>query len=119
MVDLSELKLKFEAVKTKLGYQNKIQKLSTLEKESQNTNLWDNPQKAQELLQSISFLQKTIQQIQKIESDMQTLNEFIEFIDQNPDPSIEMEIQNSLTNLESAISELEIQTYLSGKYDSK
>ena len=56
MIDLSELKSKFEAIKNKLSYQDKVQNLSTLEKESQNANLWHNPTKAQELLQSISFL---------------------------------------------------------------
>lgn len=119
MIDFSELKSKFEAIKTKLSYQDKVKRLSDLEKESQNPNLWDNPAKAQELLQSISLLQKTIQQIEKIESDIKSLNEFIEFVAQNPDSSMEMEIQNTLSTLESAISELEVQTYLSGKYDSK
>lgn len=119
MTDLLELKSKFEAIKIKLAYQDKLQTLSDLEKESQNTRLWDDSSKAQELLQSISSLQKTIQQIKKTESDIQTLNEFIELIAQNPDSSMETEIQNSLINLESEISELEIQTYLSGKYDSK
>ncbi len=119
MSDFLELKSKFEAIKVKLAYQAKIQQLSDLEKESQKPNLWDNPSSAQELLQSISFLQKTIQQIQKIESDIQILSEFIDLDSQNPDPSLQIEIQNSLTNLESAVSELEIQTYLSGKYDSK
>lgn len=119
MIDLNELKSKFDAIKTKLEYQTKIQDLANLEQKSQNSNLWDNPEKAQELLQSISFLQKTVQLIQKIEQDILSIDEFTQFISTNPDPAMEMEINTSLTNLEKAISDLETQIYLSGRYDSK
>ena len=118
-MNLDEINSKFTSIKDKLDYQKKVDQLSQLEKESQDPSLWNNPAKAQELLQSISFLQKTVQQIQKIESDIKTLTEFTEFISQNPDPSMEMELQNSFSKLEISISELELQTYLSGKYDSK
>jgi len=119
MTSLSELKIKFEAIKTKLNFQANLEKVSELEKESQNPNLWDNPQVAQELLQNISSLQKNIQLIEDIKSDISILEEFSQLSNESPDPSFEMEISNSLENLNQKISALELQTYLSGKYDSK
>jgi len=119
MIDISQIKSKFEAVKLKLDYQSKQQELIKLEKESQKTDLWNNPSQAQELLQSISFLQKILQSIKKIESDIQTIEEFSQMLSKNPDTSTENEINDSLNNLAKELSDLEIHTYLSGKYDSK
>jgi len=119
MNSLPELKQKFQAIKNKLNYQDNFQKLSALEKESQIPNLWDNPSQAQELLQSIAALQKNIQSIKDIETDLTNLEEFSQLAGEVPDPSLEMEISNSLATLTQKISSLELQTYLSGKYDSK
>jgi len=119
MNSLSELKSKFESIKVKINHSKNITDLSSLEEQSQNPNLWDNPNVAQELLQSISTLQKNVQLVNQIESEFSTIEEFSEFISNNPDPSLEIEINSSLSKLEKEISDLELQTYLSGKYDSK
>lgn len=119
MNSLSELQEKFTAIKSKLKFEDNLQKLSELEKESQNPNLWDNPSQAQELLQNISGLQKNTQLIKDIESDISILEEFSQLSEGSSDPSFEMEISNSLESLNQKISSLELQTYLSGKYDAK
>ncbi len=116
---LSDLKIKFEAIKIKLNHSANLEELSQLEKQSQKSNLWDNPSQAQELLQTISALQKNVQLVNQIESEFSTLEEFNNFISENPDPSIELEISSSISKLEKEISDLELQTYLSGKYDPK
>ncbi len=116
---LPDLKAKFEAIKIKINHASNLEELSQLEKQSQKSNLWDNPSQAQELLQTISALQKNVQLVNQIESEISTLEEFINFISDNPDPSIELEISSSTLKLEKEISDLELQTYLSGKYDSK
>ena len=118
MNSLLELQEKFTAIKLKLNFEDNLKKLSQLEKESQNPNLWDNPSQAQELLQHISGLQKNIQLIKDIESDISILEEFSQ-LSADPDPSFDMEISKSLENLNQKISSLELQTYLSGKYDAK
>jgi len=119
MNNLSELKSKFDTLKVKLNYTTKVTDLEKLEKQSQNPNLWDDPKSAQEILQSLSDLQKNVQNINEIESEFKSLEEFQNFISENPDPSIEDELNNHLAKLEEKINNLELQTYLSGKYDSK
>ncbi len=119
MIDISQIKSKFVDIKLKLNFEAKQGELLKLEKESQGPNLWDNPSQAQNLLQSISFLQKTVDLIKKIESDIQTWEDFNQMLAQNPDPSMEIELNSSLNNIAKEISDLEIQTYLSGKYDAK
>lgn len=116
---LDELKTKFDSIKQKLNYHQNLTRLSQLENQSQQDNLWDNPASAQELLQAISDLQKTISQIDQIDSQLKTLDEFNNLLSQNPDPSLEPEIDRLVDQLNQDISALELQTYLSGKYDSK
>lgn len=118
MIDISEIKLKFESIKKKLGYKDLVKQLTQLEAESQVSNLWDNPTKAQELLQQISDLQKNTNHIKEIESQIINLEDFIFQANQQPDPSLDVEIKSSLTKINSEISKLELQTYLSGKYDA-
>jgi len=118
MATLPEIKIKFESIKKKLGYLSLLEKLTTLESDSQVSNLWDNPTMAQDLLQQIADLQKTINHIKGVENEIINLDDFIAQASQQPDPSLDLEINSSLSSLESEISKLELQTYLSGKYDA-
>lgn len=117
MPDISEIRLKFEAIKNKLGYTSLRTKLVDLESKSQTSNLWDNPENASELLQQVSETQKIIKNIDEIEVKINNLEDFILLASQQPDPSLDLEIEISLTNLKSEINKLELQTFLSGPYD--
>jgi len=68
-------------------------------------------------MKNISDLQKNIQLVQDIELEIKSLEEFEEFLSGNPDPELEIEIISHHNSLGKKISSLEIQTYLSGKYD--
>ena len=119
MNQISELKTKFESIKQKLDFVQNLKRLTELEKKSQQADLWDNPASAQELLQSISDLQKTVSEINSIASQIKTIEEFSDLLTQTPDPSLESEVDHLIKQLETDISALELQTYLSGKYDQK
>ncbi len=117
MSSLSELKSKLILLKTKLSYDDNLNKLNDLKKQSEDQNLWQDPVKAQELLQNISDLQKNIQTINSIESDIKNLEEFENLLQTEPDETLENEMKNQLNSIKKEISNLELQTYLSGKYD--
>ena len=118
MATITEIKIKFELIKKKLEYSLLLDKLTKLESESQIPNLWDNPTNAQDILQQIADLQKTTNHIKEIENQISNLDDFITQANQQPDPSLDLEINSSLSNIEAEISKLELQTYLSGQYDS-
>lgn len=117
MAALSELKSKLNLLKTKLSYYENLNKLNDLKLKSEDQNLWQDPTQAQEILQNISDLQKNIQTIDSIETDIKNLEEFENLLKNEPDESLENEMENQLIDLEKKISNLELQTYLSGKYD--
>jgi len=117
MANIQEFKDKLSLLKTKLHFTDNLKSLEDLKIKSEDPELWQNPQSAQEILQNISDLQKNIQLVQDIESEIKSLEEFEEFLNGNPDPELEIEITSHVNSLDKKISSLEIQTYLSGKYD--
>lgn len=117
MANISEIKTKFESIKDRLGYNSLLTKLVELETKSQTNNLWDNPESASELLQQVSEIQKIIKNIDEIETKIKNLADFILLASQQPDPSLDLEIEASLTNINVEVNKLELQTFLSGPYD--
>jgi len=119
MAELLELNSRFKELKKKLNFDQKISELKELQLKSEDPHLWDDQSTAQELLQNISEIQKLIQTIKDIESEISSLEEFTSFLQSNSDPSLEMEMENHLSILSKKVNDLELQTYLSGKYDMK
>lgn len=117
MSSIQDFKDKLSLLKIKLHFTDNLKSLDDLKVKSEDPELWQNPQSAQEILQNISDLQKNIQLVQDIELEIKSLEEFEEFLSGNPDPELELEIASHVNSLSKKISSLEIQTYLSGKYD--
>ncbi|MDD4026850.1 MAG: peptide chain release factor 2 [Candidatus Shapirobacteria bacterium] len=117
MSQITELKSKIGILKTKLFYDENLIKLNDLKLKSEDESLWSDSTKAQEILQNISDLQKNIQNIDSIELDIKNLEEFETLLEDEPDQSLKLEMESSLKELSKKITELELQTYLSGKYD--
>ncbi len=119
MAELNELKERLDILKNKLSFESNKKKIDELKAQSENPNLWDNPQLAQTILQELSDLQKNVQNIESAQTELNNLIDFEAILSEEPEESLELELNNSLIKLENKIKELELQTYLSGKYDSK
>jgi len=117
MSQLKQLQENLDLLSQKLKHQDNLVQLEKLKKESQDPSLWDNPQAAQEILQEISSLEKLTQAVIVPQEQLSTLLEFEELLQNDPDPSLQKEYDQSLQKLQKDIDKLELQTYLSGKYD--
>jgi len=118
MIDTHLLKKKLEILENKLKIQEKKNDLADLKKTSEDNALWSDPQKAGELMQKISITQKTISLVDEIESDIREISEYQELLEAQADESLNGEINILTSDLEKKISTLELETFLSGKYDS-
>jgi peptide chain release factor 2 len=117
MANLTDLKAKLDTLKVKLSYEDSQSKLADLKNQSLDSSLWDNPTKATEIMQQISDLDKIISGIDVIDREISSLTEIETFLQQQPDLPMSIELENSIEKLNKSVNELELQTYLSGKYD--
>lgn len=116
-MNLIEAREKIELLKNKLKYNEKKEEAAVLKLESENPNLWNDPSHAQITLQKLSDLQKTVETVDNIEKEIANISEFEVMLESEPDDSLQKELDNSLKNVSDSIDQLELQTYLSGKYD--
>lgn len=116
-MNLIELQQKLEAIKNKLKYADLLSQELTLKNQSEDPDLWHDPQKSSEIMQSLSDLQKTIALIVDLEKEISDLQEFSTMLESEPDESLSLELETKIKLLEKNIDALELKTYLSGKYD--
>lgn len=116
-MNLTELREKLISIKSKLNYSDLLSREELLKAQSQDSSLWDDPQKSSQIMQELSDLQKTIENISEIDKEITDLQEFSSILDLEPDEDLSRELNSRINTLEKLINTLELKTYLSGKYD--
>ena len=114
---LEDYQKKVANIKEKLSFETNKIRFDELKQKSLDPSLWDNPELAASIMQELSDLEKSISNISEIEKEIQNLIEIDNFLINNPDYNLSTELNDSITKLDKSISQLELQTYLSGKYD--
>ncbi|MBP9817653.1 peptide chain release factor 2 [Candidatus Shapirobacteria bacterium] len=116
-MEISLLTEKVENLKAKLGFSKLQERLVELKQSSVDPSLWDNPQKAAEIMQELSDTEKTVNSLSDLTLDLKSLLEIANLLETDPDESLAQDLNQQLISIEKTVSELELQTYLSGKYD--
>lgn len=84
-----------------------------MEKESQNPNLWDNRERAQQIMVRQSNLRSEIQDYEALKKKTEDTLELIEIADE----SMQDELGGEVLIIENEVDRLELNTLLSGRYD--
>jgi peptide chain release factor 2 len=116
-MNLTELQEKLDSIKKKLNYSQLLLDSQSLRLSSQDPLLWTDPQKASQIMQELSDLEKTINNIQELDKEISDLKEFTDMLLSEPDESLSQEMAKRLQKLQKDIDNLEMKTFLSGKYD--
>lgn len=99
--------------------------IDTLTEQSLAPDLWDDPTKAQALTSKLSYAQAELKKLRDAQGQIEDLEALLEMADEESsvDPSSAAELYEDLDievdNLFKTLDELQIQTLLSGKYDSR
>src|SRR3989339_506083 len=117
MESLQTIQQKISTLKDKLDYSNHQKLYQKLKQDSENPDIWDNPQEAKNTMQQLSYHQEIIDKVDNLTKDINSLIELNQLLETNPDLEISKDLENSISQLEVQLKELELQTYLSGKYD--
>ena len=90
-----------------------------LETQAGVPDLWNNPDNAQKITSALSRVQGTINKVTNLRSRVQDLPIMLELASAESDTSAKTEVEKELDSLTTAISDLEVQTLLSGEYDHR
>ena len=101
-----DLQTKLEFIKNKLNYSQILESESKLKLKSQDQSLWSNPSDAGKIMQELSDFQKTITTISTLEKELTDLLEFTKLLEENPDSSLEKELDDRLDVASKDIEEL-------------
>ena len=126
MLQLEELKLEFENLKSQIkdlaeaiGINNVDEKLKILEKKSAQPDFWDDIKNSNKILQKISELKSKQQKYYKLLSLYNDTNVLIDLAKEEKDENLLEEIQNNLNLIKTKIEEQRLETLLNGEYDSR
>lgn len=124
MLDLEENKRNLAELQdklTKMAETLQISKLkedfTELEQETLKPDFWEDTQKSATLFSQMNAIQKKIRNYENLRNELDNLLELNELLLLEKDDSLEKDLVSNTQKLEQKLSQLEIQTLLSGKYD--
>ena len=97
---------------------NLKEELKILEEKTNNADFWQDSQNSSKILKQINQIKSKIEFYKKIENNLNNVIEMNFLVEQEKEESLEEELKKSIKQLEKEIEKLEIDTLLSGKYDS-
>jgi len=93
--------------------------IAELEEQAAAPGLWDDPEAAQKVTSGLSHRKSRVSKLRGVERRLDDLDVLIELAQEADDEDSANEARAELADLESVISELEVQTMLSGEYDER
>ena len=124
MIDIEELKRenqsqikKISELKKSISIDSLEKELNDLEEQTTNPDFWNNQEKSSKVSSRIAELKNKITKYNKIGNEIQTVSEMIELITIEYDDDVAKEIEKSVISINKKLTELEIQTLFSKKYD--
>ena len=118
--EIVKIDITLKSIEQVLNLPKLIATANELEQQASAPNLWDDPAKAQVVTSKLSRAQSTINKISSIRTRLDDLPVMIELAGAESDKaSAFKDIDKELDDLTRVISELEVQTLLSGEYDER
>lgn len=96
---------------------SKQKELEDLEKEAMESDFWNNSQRVQTVNQRISTLKDEIGEFEKLQNSVDDLKVLLELAIEEDDSSLEFEIQNGLTVVNTQFDKIELRLMLDGEFD--
>ena len=92
--------------------------LQELENKTMEDGFWNDQKESNKILSEIKFRKGKCTKYKELKSEIENILELIELIKVEPDESLEKEITGDIKKVEKELEKFELQTLLSGKYDS-
>lgn len=117
--EIKELRKLFGTIKEVINPQKIEGEISRLRDQASAPDLWDDPEAASRITSALSRSQDKLDLLVSLASRLDDLEVLIEMANDASDIQTKAEAKAELSDIQKAISTLEVQTLLSGKYDSR
>ncbi|MBI5573274.1 MAG: peptide chain release factor 2 [Elusimicrobia bacterium] len=97
--------------------ENKIREITEIEKTAAAANFWNNPAEAQKTMQHLNSLKSQITKYQSITKELAETSELLFILETENDESMHPDIERVLEKIEGELSEMDLQSKLSGEFD--
>lgn len=113
--ELKDLKSRLESIKNKKNVNQLTQELSDLESKTLVDGFWSNQEEAEKIMRKIADIRFDIENISNADASIELLETMA---DEKLDETGQKEIEKDKVSLKKIIDEMELELYLSGKYDN-
>ena len=117
--EIAALNAILKSIESVLDVPRLLNQKDELEEKAGTPDLWNDPENAQKITSALSRVQSIINRVTSLRSRISDLPIMLELAVNENDASAKTEVEKELDSLTSAISELEVQTLLSGEYDHR
>lgn len=124
-VEIDSLRKTFQQISAVTNPEELKASIAQLTEESSAPDLWDDPEKAQAVTSKLSHAQSELDKVTKMEERIEDLSALLEMAQEEGESDPEMakelygDLDGELTACSKDLSELQIRTLLSGKYDER
>ena len=119
VAELSELSATLASVEAVLDVGKLRAEVAELEKQASDPELWNDPENAQKVTTKLNHTQNQIRRVTDLRHRLDDAGVLWEMAEEANDAESRAEVETELPKLTKAIGELEVQTLLSGEYDSR
>jgi peptide chain release factor 2 len=117
--EIKSLRSLFGTIKEVINPTALQQEVDSLREKASAQDLWDDPENASKVTSALSRSQDKLDLLKSVESRINDLEVLIEMANDASDTQTKTEAKKELSDLEKLVGQLEIQTLLSGEYDSR
>jgi peptide chain release factor 2 len=97
----------------------KQNRIAEIEKQMEEQDVWNDPDKSVQLVKELKNLKDTIANYDKLVEEYEDIQVLMEMADEEEDASLLPEIEDSIQKLQNKLEEVRISTLLSDKYDKE
>ncbi|MEN1959792.1 peptide chain release factor 2 [Luteimonas sp. MJ246] len=115
---IADLKGRLDALRGFLDYDTKRERLEEVERELENPDIWNDPERAQALGRERSLLDKTVNGIRDLTEGLVGAAELLDLADAESDEETAQAVEADVESLSGQVEKLEFQRMFSGQMDS-
>ncbi|MBG1231905.1 peptide chain release factor 2 [Aestuariivirga litoralis] len=115
---ISEIEQSLGLLRRHLDWDNSVRELAELNAKAEDSSLWNDPQKAQEVMRKRQDLDNRINGLLKVEQALKDNVELIEMGEAEGDQGIVTEAERAIVALKTNVAQVELDALLSGEADA-